>query len=93
MFGIVDVWVDSETRVPFFDRERTILDAFLQTRAFGRGHLGEMLVAAHHDALDQDRLAGYAEKDGARDRREARAASPQQGWEVGARRSGGGIDA
>ena len=62
MFGIVDVWVDSETRVPFFDRERTVLDAFVQTRDFGRGHVGEMLMATHHDDLDLDRLAHYAEK-------------------------------
>src|SRR5438105_971499 len=43
MFGIAQVWVDARTQVPMFDKERAVLDAFVQFRQFGGGGLGKQL--------------------------------------------------
>lgn len=61
MFGIEDVWVDSRTRVPMFDRERALLDTFVQLKRFGAGGLGEQILAQHAHDIDGDKLLGYAE--------------------------------
>ena len=60
MFGISDVWLDTETQVPMFDRERAVLDTFLHPRAPGSGYLGELLLEEHLQDLDLDRLQRYA---------------------------------
>lgn len=59
-FGIADVWVDAETRVPMTDRERTVLDLFVSsTRAMDLG--AAMGVLEEHSAsLDLPKLVGYA---------------------------------
>jgi predicted transcriptional regulator of viral defense system len=62
MFGIDQVWVDGETQVPMFDRERTLLDAFVQVQRFGVGQLGEEILDERRDLIDQERLIGYAQK-------------------------------
>jgi predicted transcriptional regulator of viral defense system len=64
LFGIVDVWLDTETQVPMFDRERTVLDTFLHPRAEGMGQLGEALIEQHLQDLDLDQLQRYAEAAG-----------------------------
>ena len=49
-FGIADVWVDAETRVPMTDRERTVLDLFVpSTRAMDFG--AAMGVLEEHGAV------------------------------------------
>ena len=59
-FGIAEVWVDSETRVPMTDRERTILDLFVSpTRAVDLG-TAMTILEGHSDALDLGRLVRYA---------------------------------
>jgi predicted transcriptional regulator of viral defense system len=60
MFGISDVWLDTETQVPMFDRERAVLDTFLHPRVPGSGYLGELLLEEHLQDLDLDRLQRYA---------------------------------
>jgi predicted transcriptional regulator of viral defense system len=64
MFGISDVWLDTETQVPMFDRERAVLDTFLHPRAEGTGHLGDALLEEHLQDLDLDKLQRYAETSG-----------------------------
>jgi predicted transcriptional regulator of viral defense system len=64
LFGIEQVWVDASTAIPIFDRERSVLDAFVHLKGFGVGGLGDELVATHTDALDPERLLGYAEEMG-----------------------------
>lgn len=64
MFGISDVWLDTETQVPMFDRERAVLDTFLHPRAEGAGHLGDVLLEQHLQDLDLDQLQRYAETSG-----------------------------
>jgi predicted transcriptional regulator of viral defense system len=64
MFGIDDVWVDARTRVPMFDRERALLDAFIHLRGFGAGGLGEQILAEHPDEVDRERLLRHAERMG-----------------------------
>jgi predicted transcriptional regulator of viral defense system len=64
MFGIEQVWVDSRTRVPIFDRERALLDAFLHLRGFGAGGLGGQILTEHLQEIDRDKLLRYAERMG-----------------------------
>jgi predicted transcriptional regulator of viral defense system len=62
MFGISDVWLDTETQVPMFDRERAVLDTFLHPRGEGPARFGELLIEEHRDDLDLEKLARYAER-------------------------------
>jgi predicted transcriptional regulator of viral defense system len=62
MFGIEEVWVDARTRVPMFDRERALLDAFVHLRGFGAGGLGEQILGEHPDQIDREALLRYAEQ-------------------------------
>lgn len=64
MFGFSDVWLDTETRVPMFDRERTVLDAFLHPRTEGGGNLAAALADEQAHELDLDQLVAYAEASG-----------------------------
>lgn len=64
LFGTEKVWVDGSTAVPIFDRERSVLDAFVHLKGFGAGHLGDELVATHGDDLDTQKLVSYAEEMG-----------------------------
>jgi predicted transcriptional regulator of viral defense system len=59
-FGIEDTWVDSRTRVPVTDRERTVLDLFVDPR--GRSGIGEALgiLEEHASRLDVPKLVSYA---------------------------------
>lgn len=59
-FGITEVWADSRTRVPVTDRERTVLDLFIDPARFGG--LGEALgiLEEHRASLDLTKLVGYA---------------------------------
>ena len=59
MFGISTVRLDSETEVPMFDRERTVLEQFAIAPA-----VGEELFAAHGEDLDRKRLHEYAKRVG-----------------------------
>jgi predicted transcriptional regulator of viral defense system len=59
-FGITDVWVDAETRVPMTDRERTVLDLFVPpTRAMDFGAAMGVLEE-HRASLDLPKLVRYA---------------------------------
>lgn len=64
MFGISDVWLDTETQVPMFDRERAVLDTFLHPRGEGPERFGELLIEEHRDDLDLEKLKRYAENSG-----------------------------
>lgn len=59
-FGVKDVWVSPEERVPVFDRERAVLDTLRHFHIFGS--LGPALeVFERHVAdLDLDRLVEYS---------------------------------
>jgi predicted transcriptional regulator of viral defense system len=59
-FGIEDVWVDTRTRVPVTDRERTVLDLFVDPR--GRSGIREALgvLEEHVSRLDVPKLVSYA---------------------------------
>ncbi len=59
-FGIENVWVDQNFRIPMTDKERTILDGFISPRRFGS--LSEILGILHDHVgvLDTERLVAYA---------------------------------
>lgn len=59
-FGIEDVWVDTRTRIPVTDRERTVLDLFVDPR--GRSGIREALAVLeeHVSRLDVAKLVSYA---------------------------------
>lgn len=59
MFGIRDVRLDSETVVPMFDPERSVLEELLVSPASGAA-----ILAEHRDALDLKRLHAYSERSG-----------------------------
>ena len=61
MFGVEQEWVDATARVPIFDRERSLLDAFAYRR-IGASELGLEILAQHPDDVDLDRLVAYAEQ-------------------------------
>jgi len=73
-FGVEQVWVDQQFRVPVFDRERTVLDLFAYPRAFGGLDAGLAVLGEHGDALDLDRLVGYAL------RYDAKSVTARLGW-------------
>ena len=59
-FGIADVWVDAETRVPMTDLERTVLDLFVPaTRAMDFGAAMGVLEE-RRTSLDLPKLVRYA---------------------------------
>jgi len=64
MFGISDVWLDTETQVAMFDRERAVLDTLLHPRGEGPARFGELLIEEHRDDLDLEKLKQYAERSG-----------------------------
>jgi len=59
-FGIAEVWIDENFRVPITDEERTILDLFASPRLFGG--MGEALAVLEEHVQDIDilRLVDYA---------------------------------
>lgn len=59
-FGIEDVWIDTRTRVPVTDKERTVLDLFVDPR--GTGDIGHAIgvVEEHLGRLDAPKLVSYA---------------------------------
>jgi len=59
-FGVEEVWVDQNFKVPVTDRERTMLEGFASARMFGG--LGEVLgiLEEHLCEFDIDKLVGYA---------------------------------
>ena len=59
-FGAADVWIDERNRVPIFDRERALLDAFQHFHIFGSLSVGLQVLEQHLAALDLDRLIDYA---------------------------------
>jgi len=63
-FGIEEVWVDADSRVPITDPERTALEAFVAPRMFGGIGLGLGILEEHLHELDADKLVGYASRYG-----------------------------
>jgi predicted transcriptional regulator of viral defense system len=59
-FGAADVWIDERNRVPIFDRERALLDAFQHFHVFGSLSVGLQVLEEHLAELDLDRLIDYA---------------------------------
>ncbi|MGH7686042.1 MAG: type IV toxin-antitoxin system AbiEi family antitoxin domain-containing protein [Candidatus Dormibacteria bacterium] len=59
MFGIRDVRLDSETVVPMFDPERSVLEELLMSPS-----TGAHILAEHRDDLDIKRLHAYAQRAG-----------------------------
>ena len=59
-FGIDQVWVDEQSRVPIADKERTVLETFTSPRVFGG--IGEALriIEDHAPDLQPERLVEYA---------------------------------
>jgi predicted transcriptional regulator of viral defense system len=59
-FGIEDIWVDQNFKVPITDKERTMLEAFASPRLFGG--IGEALgiLDTHIHGLDLKKLVRYA---------------------------------
>jgi hypothetical protein len=44
-----------------FDKERALLDAFVQVRGFGAGGLGEQILSDHWQEIDREKVLRYAE--------------------------------
>jgi predicted transcriptional regulator of viral defense system len=61
-FGVEYVWMNERSRIPIFDRERALLDAFQHFDVFGAfsGTLG--MVEDHLGEIDVPRLVSYAVK-------------------------------
>ena len=59
-YGIEELWIDENFRVPITDRERTILDLFVNPRHFGG--MGEALAVLeeHLQNINLPRLVDYA---------------------------------
>lgn len=59
-FGIEEVWIDQNFRIPITDRERTLLDMFANPRLFGG--MGETLTVLeeHAHEIDVCKLVNYA---------------------------------
>lgn len=59
-FGVDQVWVDELCQVPMFDKERTILDGFVNPKLFGG--MGEVLGIIEDNVrrLDLNKLVEYA---------------------------------
>lgn len=73
-FGVEDVWVDQESRVPIMDPERTTLDLFANPRAFGGLDTGLATLNEHGERIDLQRLVEYALRFG------SKAVSARLGW-------------
>lgn len=58
-FGIEQVWVDENSRVPIADRERTVLETFISPRRFGGIGVALRLIESHARQLQLDRLVEY----------------------------------
>lgn len=59
-FGIENVWMDTRTRVPITDRERTVLDLFVDPRRTGGISAALAVLEAHGSTFDVPRLVSYA---------------------------------
>lgn len=59
-FGVADVWVDERNRVPIYDRERALLDAFQHFHIFGSLSVALETLETHLADFDLERLIGYA---------------------------------
>jgi predicted transcriptional regulator of viral defense system len=59
-FGIEDIWIDQNFRIPMTDKERTLMECFAWPRMFGG--MGEALgiTEEHLNELNMDRLIEYA---------------------------------
>ena len=59
-FGIEEVWVDQDFKVPVTDKERTMLGGFASPRMFGG--MGEVLgiLEQHVGEFDIEKLVAYA---------------------------------
>jgi len=73
-FGVEEVWVDQEFRVPIMDPERTVLDLFVNPRAFGGLDMGLATLSEHGESVDLQRLVEYALRFG------SKAVSARLGW-------------
>ena len=62
-FGVADVRM-GRWSVPIFDRERTLLDCFLQSEYFGGVSVGLEILESHLREFEIDRLVHYAIKAG-----------------------------
>jgi len=59
-FGIEEVWVGENAKVPITDPERTTLEAFISPRVFGGIGTGLAIVENHIQELDAGKLVEYA---------------------------------
>jgi predicted transcriptional regulator of viral defense system len=59
-FGVEHVWFGERNRVPVFDRERALLDAFHHFHIFGSFTEALSIVEDHLSELDIERLVAYA---------------------------------
>ncbi len=59
-FGIEEIWIDQNFRIPITDKERTLMECFAWPRMFGG--MGEALgiTEEHLNELDMNRLVDYA---------------------------------
>lgn len=59
-FGVEQVWLDERSRVPIFDRERALLDAFQHFDVFGAFAGTLAILDEHLDEIDARRLVSHA---------------------------------
>jgi hypothetical protein len=59
-FGVIQEWVSERYRVPLFDRERALLDAFYHVDVFGSLSVALELLEAHLTAIEVSRPVAYA---------------------------------
>lgn len=59
-FGIEYVWMTERSRIPIFDRERALLDAFQHFEVFGAFSGTLRIIEEHLGEIDVPRLVSYA---------------------------------
>lgn len=59
-FGITQVWIDQNFKIPMTDKERTILECFISYRMFGGMGEAFHILSENLPSLDLDKLVGYA---------------------------------
>jgi predicted transcriptional regulator of viral defense system len=73
-FGVDQVWVNERNRVPIFDCERALLDAFHHFQVFGSLSTALEILEDHIEEIDVVRLVRYAA------RLEVGAVTKRVGW-------------
>ena len=61
-FGVAQIWVDEDSQVPIFDRERALLDAFHHFHIFGSLSIALEILETKLPDIDVERLVQYSKQ-------------------------------